>query len=389
MDINEITASQGTNVGQRDSTDSEATIQADHIPEPTASSRNCSLQSIDQKLQFQRSVIARTGPPFSCPLCAQTFQLKKTLIRHAKDSIANLEGSPFVCSIFDCGLRFKRKDILSRHMKSQHSAGRTLVQCPVCSQEVRPRSLKGHQATQACANARPSAATSSDQVVPTASQSDDSKEAFYSLHSYLHDILDCVLLTAWLFTTVKPWGPGEMTPALWFVQAQPPRSYEVEKLKCLFLKTLKTAVEAPDISWNGHLLDAIAIIKVITTMTEGWKYSNPHSDAYKRLAEIQIRRLSLTKDAFINSQRSQAWDSVLNQTVPENDRPKCVNIVKLILGVMRKATWDSVSRLTEDFSKPLEDAAIKAHTRSFTTMAFFQGYGSDIIEIANTAVSMH
>ncbi|KAK4500698.1 hypothetical protein PRZ48_008887 [Zasmidium cellare] len=217
---------------------------------------------------------------------------------------------------------------------------------------------------------------------------DDSWEAFCSLSSHLHEILDCVLLAAWLFTELRPWGPSDTTSSLWFAKVAPPPMEEVEKLKCKFLNTLRTSIDAPDMPWNAHLLDAIAIIKVVTVMTEGWSQSDPHSDGYKRLADTQIRRMKLTKDQFINSPRSQTWDSILLRTVPEQDRAKCSQVINRILGLIRMATWDSVSELTENFSKPLEDDDIRAHTKSFTPMIWFNGYGTHIVEINDIAMSV-
>lgn len=229
---------------------------------------------------------------------------------------------------------------------------------------------------------------SGEVVVHAREQPDTSWEAFCSLQSHLQDVLDCVLLAAWLFVKIKPWGPGESAVQCWLPQKQRPLSYEVEKLKNKMFRTMRNALESPDMPWNSHLLDAMAIIKCVTAVTEGWESSNPHSNAYKKLSKIQITRKSLTKEAFTNSPLSQAWDSVLDQTVQDTDRPKCRQVIQMFLSLMRSATWDSVSRLTHNFTKPLEHAAVVGHTISNTRVAFYQGYGAQIMAIYTAASSI-
>lgn len=350
---------------------------------------SCSIESAEHIPALQHSIAAMNGPEFECPLCARSFRVKKTLVRHVNVAIGLYHGSPFVCRVPQCGRRFARNDIRTRHERFQHDHGPVRVACAVCGQQVRPRSLKGHQDSQACFNAGNRRAVLLDEEREhTSRRPDDSWDGLLSLRSHLHDILDCVVFSSWMFVRLKPWGPDEASLSLWLADNPPPLLYEVEKLKFLLMRTMRQAVDAPDMPSNGHLLDAIAALKLVTTMTQGWRFSNPHSDAYKKLAHIQITQMGLTQRQFIDNPPSQAWDSILTQAVPEKDRRKCKAVITQILRLMRLATWDSVSYMTENFTRPLDNISIMKHTRWNTRETFFRNYGAEIVEVYATASSV-
>ena len=90
---------------------------------------------------------SKTG--FVCDVCDASFPVKKSLNRHSK----TVHGP----GIFRCYLRagrFKRKDILERHLDEQHNETAKTVLCAGCGRSVCPRYLPSHKDSQVCQNAR-------------------------------------------------------------------------------------------------------------------------------------------------------------------------------------------------------------------------------------------
>lgn len=87
-----------------------------------------------------RKIMAVTGQHYCAP-CKRKFNRRSSWRRHM-DTV-HVPNDTYICTINDCNMRFKRKDVLERHKANQH--GISKIECPDCGHHIRKDALQEHQ----------------------------------------------------------------------------------------------------------------------------------------------------------------------------------------------------------------------------------------------------
>lgn len=294
----------------------------------------------------------------TCPFCKQVFPLRKTLNRHMSSALHLSNGPSFTCN--SCGIGCSRKDILSRHKASQHNERGKTVQCSVCHQHIRPRSLRGHLASRACKRAEKRNHAFSNGVGTLRSywNNSNSSNAGPAMPPVLPAVLDINLLGAWLFVKVKPF---QDTYALWLGRTTIAPSRDVLKLKGLLFKTIRNAIASPSVAQDPFLVDVLALFNILSCMTDGWNATQVHRYAFVRLVHLQLSVWPRSREEFSNVRPAEAFQDILRK-VHDNasDILKCERIIQMAIKMMRSSAFDTVCTSVKLY-KRLENSP---HTRT-------------------------
>ncbi|KAF2167366.1 hypothetical protein M409DRAFT_22177 [Zasmidium cellare ATCC 36951] len=265
-----------------------------------------------------------------------------------------------------------------------------MATCDICGQQVRHRSLKGHQTSQACkaaAERQYSPATESVeqcQVQVAHAVFDD----YVSISAKLHDILDCVQLSGWLFATIQPWGRGQQSVDEWLFRRPAVQSYDIRKLKDLVFQALRKAASYPYSGWDQSLFDAIIVLAMSITFVDGWILTAAHQDVILRLACAHLCTRASTREEWIGRTPCDAFSHVIFKTVKESERWKCEQIMHQGIVMLRSSTYDYLAKLSKDFSETPSRSAIYHHANTLRAEEFAADYGYHVIRISEIAGSV-
>lgn len=361
------------------------------------STERCTATSLDHVHSLLQAA-AKPNLSFLCPLCKQPLGSKKSFIRHVKSVIEKYQGSPYQCR--KCNVRCARKDILTRHLATMHAAPSSdgsildFVRCVRCGRPVRPRSLKGHQASARCiaeaeATNRPitfgSDREGADLLV---SLSDE----YMTISRNLHEILDCELLTGWLFAKLQPWGRGQDTVAMWHLQGSASYTYETLILKDWALRAIRMTASHPDAAGNGRLFDSIILLMAVVVFTDGWHYTWPHQEVLLRLvADMQLASkpaAPIPREVFVDRPLSDALTTVTFQSVRESERCKCQQVFQMVIHMLRSSAYDYMSQLSDSFHSVVPHDTIQHQAISLRPEQFAASYGHHMVAISEVAAAV-
>ncbi|KAI5367351.1 Putative Zinc finger C2H2-type [Septoria linicola] len=280
---------------------------------------------------------------FACPHCQRQFALRKSLYRHIR-TIHRADG-PLEFPCFHCDHEFSRQDILVWHMHTQHGGkiGAT-VPCELCAKHVHPRSLAAHKTSAACRKAQ------RERLQVYLDGIDGINEGAEAANiSYLPAIGDVIMLSAWLFIKFRPWGDQHR----WMDAHHDPNkigphtSNEVLALRGLVYRQTIRALSASNIDRDSLLLDSLAILTMFFCQTEGWTAARQHTQAYVRLALMQLNALDNSRVAFTSVPAADTFRTVLlreaqHQQVPERAIDCCETLITKSLSLLREAAWDII-----------------------------------------------
>lgn len=321
----------------------------------------------------------------ACPLCNQDFPQRKSLLRHLTTVQRHYDGAPFTCP--QCGRGFSRKDVLARHQVSQHQRREFLVECERCHQLLRPRSLKEHKTSQACQAAKRTGIIKGEPRQESAGPVIDWEAEFTSMSPQLHAALDCVLLSAWLFVKLAPWGTRRDVAEMWFAEKSLSPSVEVFKLQNRLFQAINTAAKAANGRRSIYLLDALIVLTISTTHTHGWNDAQRHRMAYLRFAAELIRSLRCDRETWRQQELADAYNDVLCRVVPAAERRKCQDVIRLSIDMIRTSGFDGISRLTDGFQGRLTPQMVTEYYGLVTYEVCLEANWEklkDIIAVAST-----
>ncbi|KAK5724670.1 hypothetical protein LTR15_004717 [Elasticomyces elasticus] len=159
----------------------------------------------------------------------------------------------------------KRKDDLRRHEINQHDGGRMHV-CDICSKAVRPRQLPQHWKSHACMQASQQKDGNWLQRLKHAG----------SVPGNLPAILDIVLMSAWFFVKVRPWGCHNA--GVWLLRPMGSKpSIEVLELKGVMSRGLGRALRNYDPLRDTTILDSLMIFAMVMTWLDGFEATLLHT----------------------------------------------------------------------------------------------------------------
>ncbi|GIZ47674.1 hypothetical protein CKM354_001075900 [Cercospora kikuchii] len=302
-----------------------------------------------------------SNQPFTCdqsPHCRQTFSERKSLYRHLRTVHGFARFScPFSCS----ELSFARQDILKRHIKSHHSEGAAKVACKVCDTSVRLRSLPAHWRSAKHKKAQAVATKARDATMRYLRQ--------YSERSptpdYPDAIADPVLLAAWAFMKLNPWGCNSHRWMAFETAPDPPMklSEDYLKLRVEVYRQLRKAVGTEQAIRDRALPDALVIMTVLDAQTDGFEAGMVHCRALIRLGTLQLSEADDTETWINDESSAEAFETASLRGVHEISRHPCQRLFTMLLKLMRRAAvqtmfmpfhdsdvsvWDRLDFLTHD-----------------------------------------
>lgn len=195
------------------------------------------------------------------------------------------------------------------------------------------------------------------------------------MQSGLHTVLDCTLLSAWLLVLTQPWGQGSDSADLWLIRRRLEQSEEIFELKTRVFEAVRRALQAPDVATSPHVFDAINILLVVLTWVDGWDATPSHQDAALELAAKQIFASGAKRETFVDATPAEAFSLVLHKTVATEERPKCEQVIRMTLGLMRTSGYDFVSDITNGFREDITLQALRKHSQELTPEAYIARYG--------------
>lgn len=428
---------------------------------------------------------------YTCSICHCKFPLKKSLIRH-------VEGihRPKHAVCHDCGKGFARRDILNRHMLTQHEEAETKVPCAICGRRVRPRSLPSHRASDACKETAqrqslgglrvPSRAVeqmsgegvssilpqgptttalltlrertddrhprqsrirsqtnlfidrkwySSQISDPSGSDKETSSlhsiEANFSNHriilrkhsildhldsmfpslgqdssstddhtrylqrhhctttpDYLPAIADPVLLGAWLFVKLKPWGVNHCWPDDRWLD-RPIRTFvrpevEVLQLREIVYQALRKAGSSPNIINDPFFPDAIIMFTFYMSMTDGWASGLQQVEFLVLLASARMQTAaSGASEAYRTTVAVDAFRTVLSRYVKSEYVLALEGMFTMAQTIMRNSAMDTIEAEFDDCGQP-----VWKRVYLLDSAGWYQCYKEPLLEIKCLAESI-
>ncbi|KJY01932.1 hypothetical protein TI39_contig270g00008 [Zymoseptoria brevis] len=129
----------------------------------------------------------------------------------------------------------------------------------------------------------------------------------------LPPITDAALLSVWLFAKLRPWGCQS------WIGVPKLTTSEVLELKGKVYRAVMDGFSASDAYHNPFLADAIAILLAATAMTGGFNAAQMHTQAFVRLAKIQIDAAPGGPTTFSTAPLVNPFEQVLRREVPTRE----------------------------------------------------------------------
>lgn len=281
-----------------------------------------------------------TSDGHTCQFCKRIFELKKSFNRHMRTVHQPIQETPFLCT--KCERRFLRKDVLTRHETTQHGAQRTVVQCSVCHKHIRPRALAEHRASQVCKRAKAQVDKVQIEVLRAAFTDHYAKARFASVPAYLPAIIDVLLVSAWLWVKLRPWGRGRDSADVWLMRSQVAApSIEFLELKGLVYRAVLKALRHYDPRREPYLLEAIVARTTVIMFTDGWDLGMTGIQAVVALERREIGSTG-TKRAFVDSTIADAYKTVLSREVAVHQIASCWEMFRAHIKLVRVSAIDFI-----------------------------------------------
>lgn len=298
---------------------------------------------------------------FNCdlwPHCQKRFSERKSLYRHMRMKHFHSGVAEFPCPHPECGLSFARQDILKRHTKSQHSEEEPIL-CNVCNKFVRRRSVPAHQRSMKHRKAQARAF----QYITTENLRRYTERP--PTPNYLDAITDPVLLSAWAFIKLKPWGHTSRRMMNFATAPEVPIKVSIEylTLRDQVSKSLLHYLSCEPAVRDAALPDALAIMGVVDSITGDFEAGMYHARALVRLGFAQLSSWSNAQQWLQSEPSVEAFETATTKGVSSEARQSSQNVIRMLVKLMRRATveimfmpfqdldlpvWDRVDHLTHD-----------------------------------------
>ncbi|SMY23418.1 unnamed protein product [Zymoseptoria tritici ST99CH_1A5] len=291
-----------------------------------------------------------------------------------------------------CGNRFTRKDILSRHIQTQHKAAHATISCGLCGKQVRPRSVPAHLASDSCKRSRSNTDIDIDidvlavargwnfdldeldgmfsgdifvsngptTNISTPPLSRQRQAKYMPTPNYLPAVADPVLLSAWLFIKLKPWGsahrwadPDPLRLATTPLRAFSKPSVDILELRALVFRTLRKALTTPNtLDRDPYFPDALIMLVLFTCQTEGWAAAIPHGEPLLWLAERYLKGIG-SRECYKSTIAGDAFGTVLSRYVKNKYAEPLQRMFTMAQRVMRQTVIDLIDGPFEHFQVPV------------------------------------
>lgn len=175
---------------------------------------------------------------------------------------------------------------------------------------------------------------------------------------------------------MKPWGDGSHN--VWMAGETLEASPKVWRLQNLVFRTISRRLGTNTFHRDSSLVDALAILVILTAFTEGWDVAKKHCRFLTYLTTFQLREMyHWSQDAFINAASLDPFQFVLHKAVPAY-YSSCEFMIINALNMMRSAVYDKLSKYGTG-------RALEEYMDRQTAADFAGVHGHKMLAIANCA----
>lgn len=230
-------------------------------------------------------------------------------------------------------------------MKTQHFGNDDKkVRCKLCSKLVRPRSLTAHQGKGGCQKEQRKRGVIQEVDLTTEDAvSEGEMVVAISTSNSLPQIVDPVVVSAWLFAKVLPWGPQPETTQIWRGGKLLEASHEIMDLKTMAYHSILRVLEGNDYYSDQFFADALICLTMGVYYTEGWEAMKRHMKACVRLIYIQMEAAQSRKGGQIylrTAVPASVYESVLRGIVPDSAVEHCARLITMSIDLLRIGAVD-------------------------------------------------
>jgi hypothetical protein len=217
--------------------------------------------------------------------------------------------------------------------------------------------------------------------------SQDRRSQHLPTPNYLPAIADPVLLGAWMFVKLKPWGPKHCwADDGWLVG--PPRTYSnppegIFKLRAVVYRSILNALANDSITRDPYFPDALIMLILFTCQTDGWEVALTHCQPLVWLACSQLQSGSGSREAYQTTIAVDAFRTVLSQHVRSEYVTPLERVFTMAQRIMRKAVVDIIDTPPEDTSVPVWHRSL-----SLKASLWYQSYKEPLLFIRDIAESI-
>ncbi|SMR56734.1 unnamed protein product [Zymoseptoria tritici ST99CH_1A5] len=204
---------------------------------------------------------------------------------------------------------------------------------------------------------------------------------------YLPAIADPVLLSAWLFVKLKPWGPNHCwADDRWLTS--PPRTFdrplvEVLELRGVVYRTLLNACTSGNITRDPYYPDALIMMSLFVCQTDGFKSALVHCEFLNWLAYQQIKIGGLARDTYRTTIAIDAFRTVLGRYVKVEYIDSLQRMFTMALQAMRNGVIDLIDGPFEHIKEP-----VWRRTLHLNAAGWCIRYRDNLLAITNVAESI-
>ncbi|KJX98429.1 hypothetical protein TI39_contig412g00023 [Zymoseptoria brevis] len=204
---------------------------------------------------------------------------------------------------------------------------------------------------------------------------------------YLPGIADPVLLSAWLFVKLRPWGPNHCwADDRWLVT--PPRTFdrpsvEVLELRGVVYRTLLNACTSGNITRDPYYPDALNMMSLFVRQTDGFKSALVHCEFLNWLSYQQIKIGGLARDTYRTTIAIDAFRTVLGRYVKGEYVDPLQRMFTMALQAMRNGVIDLIDGPFEHIKEP-----VWRRTLHLNAAGWYSRYRDNLLAITNVAKSI-
>ncbi|SMQ53128.1 unnamed protein product [Zymoseptoria tritici ST99CH_1A5] len=205
---------------------------------------------------------------------------------------------------------------------------------------------------------------------------------------YLPAIADPVLLGAWLFVKLKPWGVNHCWPDDRWLD-RPIRTFvrpevEVLQLREIVYQALRKAGSSPNIINDPFFPDAIIMFTFYMSMTDGWASGLQQVEFLVLLASARMQTAaSGASEAYRTTVAVDAFRTVLSRYVKSEYVLALEGMFTMAQTIMRNSAMDTIEAEFDDCGQP-----VWKRVYLLDSAGWYQCYKEPLLEIKCLAESI-